>query len=179
MSRKIYPSAQLAVPLAEVKVLLRLDQDDEDALLATFIRTATNMAEEHLRYALMRQNIDEIFSGKGLQHIDLSDDVKTVVSVEADGMPLLPEQYILDTGGGLHLSLLVPANIVSVRAIIGYAEHGNDIPEAIRAGIARLAAHLFSQRSCSDAVGVPASVIALWQPFRALGLGARCIGAPR
>jgi uncharacterized phiE125 gp8 family phage protein len=46
----------------------------------------------------------------------------------------------------------------------------NDIPEAVRFGILRHAAHLYAHRDNPAASAMPSAVQALWQPFRKVRL---------
>jgi uncharacterized phiE125 gp8 family phage protein len=46
----------------------------------------------------------------------------------------------------------------------------NGLPEALRHGIVRLAAHLYSHRDEAEQAGPPAAVTALWRPWRRLRL---------
>jgi len=57
---------------------------------------------------------------------------------------------------------------VSYRA--GMAADPNGLPEALRHGIVRLTAHLYGSRDRAEAQGPPASVTALWRPWRRLRL---------
>ena len=57
---------------------------------------------------------------------------------------------------------------VSGRA--GLSEGWNGVPEPLRAGIVRLAAHLFTHRDDPETEALPAAVTALWRPWRTVSL---------
>jgi uncharacterized phiE125 gp8 family phage protein len=67
---------------------------------------------------------------------------------------------ILRTGGGR----------VRVRYRAGLASGWNQVPEPLRQGVVRMAAHLYAQRSGPGDGPPPASVTALWLPYRRLRL---------
>ena len=58
---------------------------------------------------------------------------------------------------------------VRVSGTAGIADSENDVPEAIRQGVLRLVAHLFTDRD-GDGGEPPAAVTALWRPYRRLRL---------
>ena len=57
-----------------------------------------------------------------------------------------------------------------VRYTAGLADEANGVPEAIRHGIVRLAAHLYQKREAHETAPPPATVTALWRPWRRLRL---------
>jgi uncharacterized phiE125 gp8 family phage protein len=59
---------------------------------------------------------------------------------------------------------------VLVRYRAGLAADWNGVPEPLRQGIVRLAAHLYGARGGTEGPA-PASVAALWRPFRRLPFG--------
>jgi hypothetical protein len=58
---------------------------------------------------------------------------------------------------------------LQVSGTAGIADGENDVPEAIRQGVLRLVAHLFTDRD-GDGGEPPAAVTALWRPYRRLRL---------
>jgi hypothetical protein len=46
----------------------------------------------------------------------------------------------------------------------------SEVPEALRQGMVRLAAHLYAHRDREEGAGPPAAVTALWRLWRRLGL---------
>lgn len=58
---------------------------------------------------------------------------------------------------------------VSYRA--GMAAEWAGLPDALRHGIVRLAAHLYTHRAAAADEAPPAAVTALWRPFRRMRIG--------
>ena len=58
-----------------------------------------------------------------------------------------------------------------VRYGAGRAHDWNGVPEPLRHGIVRMAAHLYTHRDGEDGGAPPAAVTALWLPYRRLRLG--------
>ena len=52
----------------------------------------------------------------------------------------------------------------------GMGEDPNGLPEALRHGIVRMAAHLYSERDRPQGAEPPAAVTAWWRPWRRLRL---------
>jgi uncharacterized phiE125 gp8 family phage protein len=44
------------------------------------------------------------------------------------------------------------------------------LPEALRQGVVRLAAHFYTHRTAAEDEGPPAAVTALWRPWRRMRL---------
>ncbi len=44
------------------------------------------------------------------------------------------------------------------------------MPEAVRLGVVRMAAHLFAHRDDPEAAALPGAVSALWRPWRGVGV---------
>lgn len=53
----------------------------------------------------------------------------------------------------------------------GMAADWNGVPEPLRQGIVRLAAHMWTNRDGADEAGPPAVVAALWRPWRQVRIG--------
>jgi len=58
---------------------------------------------------------------------------------------------------------------VKVGGTAGMADDQNGVPEPIRQGVLRLVAHLFADRD-GEGAAPPASVTALWRPYRRMRL---------
>ena len=81
----------------------------------------------------------------------------------------------IDRGGDGWVRLTAPGELRRIR--VGYeagvAGAWADLPAALRHGILRLAAHLYTHRAGEGGRGTdepPAAVAALWRPFRRLRL---------
>ncbi|WP_439532094.1 head-tail connector protein [Polymorphobacter sp.] len=164
----------LAISLAECKAYLRLERDDEDAVLAGLIRTATGLCEAFIgQWLLVRETEQRLVVGAGWQRLAVLP-VTAVLGVSDGGVALVATAFEVDieacgqgwvrlNGSGL------AAPVVRYRA--GMAADWNDIPEPLRQGMVRLVVHLFSHRDAADAGPPPAAVAAMWRPWRRMRLG--------
>ena len=164
-----------AVPVEELKGFLRIVGSDEDALLAGLIRTATELCESFTRTALIEREVEEILpSSAGWQRLGRAP-VRAIVevsSVAADGTTsTLPVgDYAVDIDAAGCGWVRGTGARLAVRYRPGQASDWNGIPEPLRHGIVRLAAHLYAQREGSAGQAPPACVSALWRPWRRLRL---------
>jgi len=179
------PPAIEPVTVAGAKAYLRIDTDDEDALVASLILTSRLHVEAALGLAFVTQ-------GWRLQLDHWPGDVvpiplrpvASIVSIEVlalDGTPatVAPSEYLLDAAS-------VPPRLVSVGTgwpapgrkaagieidfTAGYGPSAADVPEPIRQAILLLTAHWYEHRDPieigSAATAIPASVSDLLSPFR-------------
>lgn len=162
----------LAVSLAECKAYLRLERDDEDAVLAGMVRTAMALCEAFVgEWLLIREGEQRLEPRVEWQRLAVQP-VRTVVEVR-DGDTVLPVDgwaAHADAGGTVWVRLAALGTAPVVRFRAGMAADWNGIPEALRHGIVRLAVHLFTHRDAADAGPPPAAVAALWRPWRRMPL---------
>lgn len=161
----------LAVSLAEVKAQLRLERDDEDAVLAGFIRTAMALCEAFTgQWLIVREAEHRLATEAGWQRIAAAPVVAVLAVTDAAG-PVVHESDI-DVAGTGWVRLLAPGAAVLpvVRFRAGLGADWNGVPEPLRQGIVRLVVHLFTHRDAADAGPPPAAVAAMWRPWRQLRL---------
>ena len=94
---------------------------------------------------------------------------------EGARIPLAAGAYAIDLGsdGGARVRVDNPgaAGRIAVRFVAGLAPNWNALPESLRHGVIRLAAHQHRARENSSADPVPpAAVTALWRPWRRMRL---------
>lgn len=163
------------VPLAEAKAFLRIGTSEEDALLAGILRGAADTCEAFTGRMLLGRRVRETIAGDGkwvrLAAAPVSS-ITSVAEVNADGAETLlsAAEYAVDidaAGEGWVRSGRSGRRLrVEYRA--GIAEDWNGIPEPLRHGVLRLAAHLYAER---DKRGdPPTAVTALWRPWRRMRL---------
>ncbi|HEY9554520.1 hypothetical protein [Allosphingosinicella sp.] len=88
---------------------------------------------------------------------------------------LAAETYAIDidANGDSWVRVTQPLDAARVRVSYqaGLAADWVALPEALRQGVARLVAHLFTHHDAADGGGPPAAVTALWRPWRRMRLG--------
>jgi len=168
----------LPVPLAELKALLRIGTGEEDALLAALLRAAADMCEAFTGRALLTRSVDEMVrASRAWTRLGATPvaAIEEVALIGADGAETLlaAQDYGIDIDaageGWVRLLLGIEPKRLRVSYRAGMASDPNGLPEALRHGILRLAAHFYMNRGGDEAP--PAAVTALWRPWRRLRLG--------
>ncbi len=162
----------LPATVAECKALLRLDRDDDDALIAGFLRTATALCEAFTGQALIvRAGVERVAAGHGWRRL-VTRPIVAIDGVDGPSGPLAATAYEadIDAAGLGWLCLPGVCEVVTVRFRAGLAADWNGVPEPLRAGIVRLVAHFHTHRDAADAGPPPAAVAALWRPWRVVRL---------
>lgn len=167
-------SAQPAVSLSEAQAFLRVETGEEEALLAGLIRSASGICEAFLnQVVLIRPFMQELPASGQWQRLN-PEPIRSISSlhgIAADGAETVmpPSSYTVDIDGdGVGwIRLLDTSNCrrVKVSGEAGIATDPNQVPEAIRQGVLRLVAHLYSARD-GNGGEPPAAVTALWRPYR-------------
>lgn len=179
MGTIIAGSPAAPVPLAEVKAYLRIGTSEEDALLAGLTRGAADMCEAFTGRALLARTVAEVLPASAAWTRLGAAPVRSidgVASLAADGTAtVLPaDDYAIDIDaagdGWVRLTGANDAKRIRVSYQAGMATDPNGLPEALRHGIVRLAAHFYSHRDSAAAASPPAAVTALWRPWRRLRL---------
>lgn len=186
MLTRTIPPAALPVGLDEIRTQLRLEDDriEEEAAAMAAVRGAVEMCESRTRRALITQEWT-LFLDRwprrrvvDLPRPPLQAVVEVVLFDQADQPTSWPaDNYLVDkasTPGRLSLrgGRAAPspgrsAQGISIRFMGGYGDDPASVPEAMRAGILRLATFLFEHRgdtSTGDPV-TASGAAALWQPF--------------
>ena len=163
----------LAVSLGECKAFLRLERDDDDALLAGFIRTAMALCEAFVgQWLIVRDGEQRLAAGNGWQRLAAVPVMSIAGIVTADG-PVAGSEFesAIDAAGIGWVRLgAVGAIEPRVAFTAGLGADWNGIPEPLRQGIIRLVAHLYTHRDAADAGPPPTAVAAMWRPWRRLRL---------
>ncbi len=171
-------TAALAVSLAECKAYLRLERDDDDALLAGLIRSAMALCEAFTGQWLIVRDGEQRLANAGHWQRLTAFPVVAITAV-MQGEAVLPDSAFesdIDAAGAGWVRLRDPVAgpnsgprpVVRFRAGLGHDWNG--VPEPLRQGLVRLVAHLFSHRDAADAGPPPVAVAALWRPWRRLRL---------
>lgn len=165
----------LVVGLAECKAALRLDRDDEDAVIAGHIRAAMALCEAFIgQWLIVREGEQLIARELAWQRLQAAP-VTAVTGVWLAGLALADgwEGDVASDGTGWVRLQRLPAGSgqLAARFRAGLGQDWNDVPEPLRAGVVRLVSHMFTHRDAADAGPPPAAVAALWRPWRRMGLG--------
>lgn len=161
--------------LDEARTYLRLESEEEDASLGTVLLGAIGHAEAYLGQMLLRRNVREIVPASAqwqrLAALPVSL-VNSVTGIPAEGMPFVfsAEAYKIeiDANGEAWLRVMQPgsAGRLEVACLAGMALTWAELPEAIRLGVLRLAAHLHLHRDNPHDLGPPEGIAAMLRPWR-------------
>lgn len=193
MGLVVEAAAPMPVTLAEVKAYLRIAGSEEDALLAGLVRGAAATGEAFTGRAMVARAVSETVAAGGAWTRLAAGPVRSIEAVDAlapDGTATALEatDYLIDIdahgegwvrvvagSGAAGSGAAGSGRRARVRYTVGLAADANGVPEPLRHGVVRLAAHLYAHRAESDgsapSAAPPAAVTALWRPWRRLRLG--------
>lgn len=175
----ITPAALPASALAELKQWLGITIAADDAPLRELLTAALAVCEGFTGAMPLEQVCEEQLYACASWMRLATRPVGAITAVEQIGgygmrETLEPETYAveLEPDGTGRVRLLAPRRgRIAVRFTAGLASDWDALPAALRHGIVRLAAHQHRERESSGASAVPpASVVALWRPFRRVRL---------
>ncbi|MEO0061494.1 MAG: hypothetical protein RLZZ08_54 [Pseudomonadota bacterium] len=181
MKRAILAPAPLAgAALAELKDWLAITTPRDDAVLTAQLRAALEMCEAFTGQMPLAAQCEEVLPAsagwQALQTMPIQA-ITSVQGIPAEGARFAiaaPDYAIeLDAGGGATIRLLQQgaAGRIAVRFTAGIAADWSGLPDMLRQGVLRLAAHQHRQRDNGDAQAIPpAAVAALWRPWRRMRL---------
>lgn len=178
------PPAVEPLTLAEVKAHLRLDGADEDALLASLIRTAREHLERETGLCLISQAW-RLYLDRWPKDVIVRilkfpvQSIEAVTVYEADGTAVdLPLQdHLLDgEGRPARLWLRKPpepgqaVNGIEIDFSAGYGEAGTDVPDTLKRAMSIPIGHMFAFRGVvspdEQPAGIPDGYERLIAPFR-------------
>lgn len=163
----------------EAKTYVRVETDDEDALIASLIAVAIQHGEGFTARQFIARGVTERMPvSTAWQRLGVTP-VVSITGVNAiadDGTPtaLDVSAYALDVDrngdGWVRVTSPTTAKRIDVTYGAGIAPDWGSLPDALRHGALRLAAHLHAVRDSPDDAGPPAAVAALWRPWRRMRL---------
>lgn len=181
---QLTPPTAEPLTLAEVKAHLRLDEAQEDALLAALITTASEHLERETGLCLMRQTwrlyLDD-WPSDGIIKIARSpvQVIQAVTVFDAQGAPLqVPlEDHLLDgTGRPARLWLRHPPtpgrslNGIEIDFTAEFGEAGTDVPDTLKRAMLIHIGHMFAFRGVispeQQPAGIPDGYERLIAPYR-------------
>lgn len=176
----LVPAIVAGTAIDELKAWLAITTSGEDAALTALLGSALETCEAFTGQMPLEATCEEMLAPSGTwQRLQTRpvQSIESVASVAADNTrsALAPEDYEidLDADGGASVRILQAgaAGRVAVRFTAGMAGAWQDLPESLRHGVLRLAAHAWREREDGAPRPVPpAAIAALWRPWRAMRL---------
>lgn len=175
----ITPAALPSSALAELKQWLGITLASDDVPLGRLLAAALDACESFTGMMPLEQTCEEVLPARDGWQTLATRPVHAILSaarVDNEGArhTLAPEGYgvELEADGAGRVRVLSPASDrVAVRFTAGVAAAWDTLPEALRHGVVRLAAHQHREREGAGAATLPpASVAAMWRPWRRLRL---------
>ena len=181
MKRAIITPAVLApTALSELKSWLGISTSGDDTQLIALLRMALDLCENFTGTMPIQQVCEEIlpvstsWTALGARPVQA---ITGIDGIPAEGarfaLPVANYAIELDADGGGRVLVSNPgaAGRIAVRFTAGLVPDWTSLPEALRHGVLRLAAHQFRQREEDGGDALPpAAVAALWRPWRRLRL---------
>ncbi|WP_324262153.1 hypothetical protein U4960_03110 [Altererythrobacter sp. H2] len=175
----IAPADPGAAALAELKDWLGIRTPAEDALLGRLLASALEACEAFTGTMPLIQGCAEVLPVRAEWQRLSTRPVSAITQAiglpaEGSAFPLAGDAFELEIeadGTGL-VRVFRPgaAGRIDVRYIAGLASQWNGLPDALRHGALRLAAHLYRNRDSGTDAALPAAVAALWRPWRVVRL---------
>jgi uncharacterized phiE125 gp8 family phage protein len=183
------PAAE-PLSLAEAKAHLRIDADDEDALLTALIAAARMFVEKMLGVALITQSWSYFFDFwpaagcitlpiapvQAVSAVKVHDDAGGSTTLDAASyiVDVLSEPARLVLKGALPPVQARTLNAFEIAFSAGHGDEADDVPEPVRQALKLLVAHWFERREPVvlglSAQEVPATVAALLLTYRRVRL---------
>lgn len=177
----VTPAALGSAALAELKDWLGITTAADDAQLIALLKAALELCEQFTGLMPLQQTCEEVLPASCEWQVLSARPVQAITVIEgvpAEGARFtLPAQnYAIeldaDGGGSVRVSNPGSAGRIAVRFTAGLAADWTSLPDGLRHGVLRLAAHQYRHREDEAASGTipPAAVAALWRPWRRLRL---------
>ncbi len=166
--------------LAELKQWLGVTRPNDDEMLSGLLQTSLTICEAFTGKASLRQTVEEVVALSGEWQELVSRPVSDLTSaalIASDGsrQTIATLSDALEwriSPGSACVRLLQPfeGRGMALRLVVGIAAEWASLPAPLRHGIIRLAAHHFREREGKSAAVPPATVTALWRPWREVRL---------
>jgi uncharacterized phiE125 gp8 family phage protein len=170
----ITPAVLPSAALAELKQWLGITVAADDVSLTHLLAAAMETCESFTGRMPLLQTCREALAAQGGWQMLATRPVVSVLAVErSDGTALDADAFALEleADGSARVRLFASEPGMVVRFTAGLAPSWGELPEALRHGVIRLAAHQHREREGSGAAPIPpASVVALWRPWRRVRL---------
>lgn len=180
MLRTIVQPADLGgAALGEFKDWLGITRSGEDALLTDLLGASLAMCEAFTGQSPLEQRIEERLPPRAGRQVLTSRPVRMLLSAELidpGGVRVSiageGHGFVIDASGVAEAELKrdFTGQAIALQMIVGIAPDWAALPRALRHGIIRLGAHYYRDRDHQGTSQPPASVTALWRPWRAVRL---------
>jgi len=154
------------ISLAEAKAFIRVDHDDEDALIATLIASARERLEAYLNIAMIARPM-QVSVPAACEVRLLRWPVISVETVLSDGVEMT--DYHVDLRRRPATLSVFATDHIEIAFTAGYGPDPEDVPAPLRQAMLLLVARGFEHRD-GDADTMPLMVDALTMPYRVVGL---------
>ena len=177
----IVPPTPVPEALGELKQWLALTGSREDAQLERLIGAALELCEGFTGQLLLEATCEEVLGATPTWQPLATRPVNAILAVagvpaEGARFALAADAYAIDLepdgGARVRVTNAGAAGRIAVRFVAGLAPTWSGLPESLRHGVIRLAAHQHRIRETGSTDPVPpAAVTALWRPWRRMRLG--------
>lgn len=166
MLTDLNPPPAEPVTLAEAKAFLRVDHDDEDALIHMLIRAGREQLEAHLNIAMITRPMRWAVTSGGTIKLPRWP-VVSLDAVTADGAGT--DDYVVNLRARPVLLTVAADGPVEITFTAGYGTTSDDVPAPLRQAMLLLIAYGFEHRDTAPG-RLPLMVDALTMPYRVVGL---------
>ena len=176
----VTPPVLSPTALTELKQWLGITTSQDDAPLTSLLRAGLDTCEAFTGAMPIEAACEEVLPPSGDWQKLATRPVQAITAVQAipasgPRSDLAANAYAieLDADGGGRVMVSAPGDAARLAVLFtaGLAASWEALPEALRHGILRLAAHQHRERETSGAGPIPpAAVAALWRPWRRLRL---------
>lgn len=171
----VQPADVTGAALGELKQWLGITRSTEDAQLVSLLLSSLDLCEAFTGQMPLESGCEEQLESSGQWQSLSTRPVRAITSassIAADGTSVLlgPEAFDIDISadgaGRFRLRSYAAGDPVRVSYIAGIAADWIALPDALKHGIIRLAAHHYLGRDAESSSEPPASVAALWRPWK-------------
>lgn len=177
----VAPPAVASAALSELKAWLGITRTADDAELASLMRAAFDVCEGFTGTMPLQSGCEDVLEASGEWQVLSARPVSAITAMaglSTAGLrtALAASDYELDIRadgtGFVRLRRQIDQTRVVVTYVAGLASDWQVLPEAIRHGVIRLAAHQHRARDDEKKAATlpPAVVAALWRPWRRMRL---------
>lgn len=175
----VQPPVPGTTALAELKQWLGISRPNDDAALTGLLETSLTVCEAFTGKAPLRQTVEEIIPLSATWQELTSRPVRELTAaavIAADGTraalaaPAETLEWRIAGSACLRVIGSLQGDSLALTLVVGIAGDWAGLPAPLRHGIIRLAAHHYRDREGKPGAVPPASVTALWRPWREVRL---------